>query len=148
VGEIDSWFSRKATKWTGQNRTKVFIATNAGNNNAMGFYSVSFSTEDSNKLSGGDERDIWRDGVPLLYIGYLGVHSKCQNCGIGKFLLIDALRRAHLISKHVAFYGVGLRSLNAQTTKLYSSFGFGVAQNEDSNPLMILPVWTLGDLFD
>lgn len=40
-----------------------------------------------------------------------------------------------------------LRSLNDQTTNLYKEFGFGIAPNEDAHPLMILPIWTIVDLF-
>ncbi|TIO99582.1 MAG: N-acetyltransferase, partial [Mesorhizobium sp.] len=72
----------------------------------------------------------------------------CQNCGLGKMLLVDSLRRAHLVSKHVAFYGVGLRSLNDRTTALYSKYGFAVAPDEDKFPLMILPIWSINDLFE
>lgn len=65
-------------------------------------------------------------------------------------LLMDCLRRVHLVSEHVAFYGVGLRSLNERTTKLYEKFGFGIATGEETlrAPLMILPIWSLNELFD
>ena len=146
--EIDHWVSRQAVKWTSQNRTKVFVACNAGNELAVGFYSLSFSSEEASKLEAANDRDIWHDGVPLIYIGYLGVRRELQGNGFGTFLLLDALKRAHHVSQHVAFYGVGLRSLNDKTTELYSKFGFGIAKDEDRHPLMILPIWTLNDLFN
>jgi ribosomal protein S18 acetylase RimI-like enzyme len=82
----------------------------------------------------------------LIYIGYLAVLRNCQRQGLGTYLLIDALRRCFAVSSHVPFYGVGLRSLNEQTTKLYEKYGFG-KKDEERNPLMILPVWSLYDLF-
>jgi len=62
-------------------------------------------------------------------------------------MLVDCLRRAHWISHHVAFYGVALRSLNERTTELYQKFGFALAPGEGRLPLMILPVWSVNDLF-
>lgn len=146
--EIDTWAANKAAKWTEQNRTKVFIGHNEGEQKALGLYSVSFSTEDQNKLTDQQAKDHYPNGFPILYIGYLAVHSPCQNNGLGTILLMDALRRAHWVSQHVAFYGVGLRSLNDRTTVLYKKFGFGVAPNEEKNPLMVLPIWILNDLFE
>jgi hypothetical protein len=148
VREVDSWARSKAHKWTSQNRTKVFVAQSKGNEKALGFYSLSFGNEDTNKLASQQELSRNANGLPIMYIGYLAVISSCQNCGLGKLLLIDALRRSHFVSQHVAFYGVGLRSLNDRTTALYKTFGFGVAPNEGQNPLMILPIWTLSDLFE
>lgn len=145
--EIDRWASSKAAKWAEQNRTKVFIAHDEGGAAAHGFYSLSFSTEEGSKLTGTD-RQIWDHGVPLVYLGYLAVQRSCQGCGLGTLLLIDCLRRAHLVSQHVAFYGVGLRSLNDRTTKLYQKYGFAIAPGEDRHPLMILPIWSLNDIFN
>jgi ribosomal protein S18 acetylase RimI-like enzyme len=90
---------------------------------------------------------MWGNGVPLIYLQYLAVQKSCQGQGVGTFLLIDALRRAHFISSHVAFYGVGLRSLNERSTALYKKYGFAIAPEEDAFPLMILPIWTINDLF-
>lgn len=145
--DIDRWI-QKADKWSEQNRSRLFCAHAAGNSKAMGFYSLSFSSEDQAKLAGKQERVLWSKGVPLVYLQYLAVQQSCQNCGIGTMLLIDALRRAHFIGKHVAFYGVGLRSLNERTTALYGKYGFAVAPDEDKFPLMILPIWSINDLFE
>lgn len=144
--EIDKWVTSKAFKWVEQTRTKVFIAHDESNRLAKGLFSLSFSTEDGRKLTGQD-RQIWGRGVPLVYLGYLAVQRNCQGAGIGTLLLIDCLRRASFVSSHVAFYGVGLRSLNEKTTSLYQRYGFAVAPGEDRYPLMILPIWTLNDLF-
>ncbi|TGQ20942.1 MAG: N-acetyltransferase [Mesorhizobium sp.] len=145
--DIDRWVS-KAPKWSEQNKARLFLAHGQGNSKAMGFYSLSFSSEDRNKLAGKRDRQMWGSGVPLIYLQYLAVQRTCQNCGLGKMLLVDSLRRAHLVSKHVAFYGVGLRSLNDRTTALYSKYGFAVAPDEDKFPLMILPIWSINDLFE
>jgi ribosomal protein S18 acetylase RimI-like enzyme len=146
VAEIDKWAKDKAQKFHSQNRTRIFCAVNGATNVLCGFYSMSFSSEDARKLND-RYREIYNtSGVPLVYIGYLAVSSNCQREGLGSFMLVDALRRAHLVAQHVAFYGVALRSLNERTTALYEKFGFGKRDNENF-PLMILPIWTINDLF-
>lgn len=120
---------------------------NHGNERALGFYSLSFSMEDQSKIASVDERSRHPNGMPILYIGYLGVRRNCQGNGLGKILLMNALKRCHWISTHVAYSGVGIRPLDDRNQNMYESFGFGVAPNEETNPLMILPVLSLNDLF-
>lgn len=145
--EIDGWAKDKAWKFHDRGRARVFVARNDGGG-TQGFYSLSFSTENSSKLDKAD-RDAWKDGAPLVYVDYLAVAAPVQNCGLGSVLLIDALKRAHRVSREVAFYGVALRSLNDRTTTLYMKYGFGLAPDEEEarHPLMILPIWTVEDLF-
>ena len=61
-------------------------------------------------------------------------------------MLMNALQRAFFVSNHVPFYGVALRSLNDKTTKFYHKMGF-VQRESAQHPLMILPIWTIRDLF-
>lgn len=148
VTEIDSWSKNKARKFHDQNRAKVFCAVDSHTNFLCGFYSLAFSNEEARNLTG-RYKDIYNtSGVPLVYIQYLAVNATCQKQGLGRFLLLDALRRAYWISQHISFYGVALRSLNDRTTKFYEGHGFGKVDDEGAAiPLMILPIWTINDLF-
>jgi ribosomal protein S18 acetylase RimI-like enzyme len=146
VDEIDRWVKNKAAKHYKLNRTKIFCAFLGDSISVAGFYCLSFSSEDAKKVTG-QHRDIYRPtGVPLVYVTYLGVSKSLQGNGLGTFLLLDAMRRSYIVSQHVAFYGVGLRSLNDRTTALYTKLGFGATDTEQF-PLLMLPVWTLTDLF-
>ncbi len=69
-----------------------------------------------------------------------------QRNGIGRILLMNALKRAFIVSRDLPFYGVALRSLNDRTTEFYKKMGFAQRENT-GHPLMILPIWTIRDLF-
>ncbi len=149
VNEIDSWAKQKSYKFQSTDRARVFVAILEDGVTAIGFYTLTLSREDTSKLIENEHRDRYdKNGVPFVYIGHLAIQRSYQNQGLGSILLIDALRRTYEISKNVAFYGIALRSLNDSTTELYRKFGFGVAPNESSNPLMILSIWTLRDLIN
>lgn len=143
--DINSFATGKAHKWAEQGRARVFAGHVGDNPTALGFYSLSFSTEEGNKLGGRGAQLYKDDRVSIIYLNYLGVRMSCQREGLGTFLLMDALRRAHRVSYDVAFYGVGLRSLNERTTKFYEKFGFGTIT--PGEPMMLLPIWTINDLF-
>ncbi len=61
-------------------------------------------------------------------------------------MMVNALHRAYLVSFEIPFYGVALRSLNDKTTSFYEKHGFE-RRTDDRHPVMILPIWTIRDLF-
>lgn len=143
---IDKWAKDKAHKWHDAGRARVFVARLSDGVYGIGFYSVSLTHQKQEKLQQ-DQRDKWKDGAPLFYLDWVATHKPFQQMGLGTHMLLDALGRASLVSDTVPIYGVALRSLNDQTTKFYSSLGFRQAPDEGHNPLMILPIWTIKDLF-
>lgn len=147
VREINSWAAQKAHKFHSNGRARVKVARPQGGGGVCGFYSLTHSVAVTSKLLNRDDRDIW-DNAPIIYIGYIAVARQRQRCGVGSFMLMDALKAAWTIHNLAPLYGVGLRSLNDDATRLYQRFGFRTAPGEDgANPLMILPIWTIRDLF-
>jgi GNAT superfamily N-acetyltransferase len=148
VREIDRWTRDKCVKHHNQNRTRVFCGYEEGSNKVLGFYCLSFASPDENQLRDDQYKDIYRgNGVPLIFVQYLAVLYSCQRNGLGKLLLLNALQRALDVAKNVAFYGVGLRPIDADVAKIYHGFGFRAKDETETNPLMILPIWTIADLF-
>lgn len=144
--QIDQWARKKAFKYHCRHRARVFCARLDSGATALGFYSLSFSAVTSKALLPAD--NLFAEGqAPFIYIDWLAVLRSHQNNGIGTILLIDAIRRAYLVSRHVAVYGVALRSLNDRTKLKYEKHGFTV-RDDTPHPLMILPIWTVIDLFE
>lgn len=145
VHEIDSWISKKCQKACEQNKLKAFCAHLENGTTALGLYTLSLMFDSIDKIEARD-RALYKSQFPAVYLGQLAVLRGYQNQGLGTILLLNALERAYAISRNVSFYGVALRSLNERTTVLYEKYGF--TKREDVvNPLMILPVWSLQDLF-
>jgi ribosomal protein S18 acetylase RimI-like enzyme len=143
--DIDSYIRKKCWKAHETNKNKVFYAHFETGVAILGLYTLSLSIESANKLVG-DEKNLYKEQFPAVYLGQLAVLRGYQDQGLGTILLLNALQRAHFISRNVAFYGVALRSLNDRTTALYAKYGF--TKREDvAHPLMILPVMSLRDLF-
>jgi GNAT superfamily N-acetyltransferase len=146
VAEIDSWASDKAFRRHAQDRTRVFCARLGADAPVIGFYSLSLSPVGSGLLLG-QHADRYPEGfAPFVYIDRLAVMRMQQRNGIGRILLMNALKRAFIVSRDLPFYGVALRSLNDRTTEFYKKMGFAQRENT-GHPLMILPIWTIRDLF-
>jgi GNAT superfamily N-acetyltransferase len=145
--QIDRFICRKARKYHDRNRVKLFCAHPRDMHTVYGLYTLTMKIEETNKLLQ-NERDYVSDRhFPAIYIGTLAVLSRYQRNGLGTILLMDALRRSHHVSQHVAVFGVALRSLNERTTRLYQRYGFGL-RDQGQTPLMVLPIWSLNELFE
>lgn len=147
VREIDRWAKEKAHKFHSNGRARVTIALPEKSVIPIGFYSLTHSIAETSKLLRREDRDVW-DNAPIIYIGYIAVSRQRQRCGVGQVMLIHALRSAFAVHQIAPLYGVGLRALNEDAMRLYERVGFRKAPKEDGpTPLMILPIWTITDLF-
>ena len=147
VDEIDRWARDKAHKLHDRGRARVTVARTVGGAAPCGFYSLTNQVAETSKLLRHEDRDVW-DNAPIVYIGWIAVARQRQGAGIGRTMLVHALRNAWRLHDIAPIYGVGLRALDGRVEDFYARSGFRRAPNEDGrHPLMILPVWTLDDLF-
>ena len=137
-------YARNAHKNVARRKVRVFAAHDGAAVWGLGFYAVSLMLGERGLPVPGAE--FFDFGVPLAYLEVLGVRQPYQNAGIGRLLLIDALRRIHHVSGHVPLLGVALRSMNDRTTAFYEQHGFGIVRG-GQHPLMVLPIFSLDDLF-
>jgi ribosomal protein S18 acetylase RimI-like enzyme len=145
---IDQFINRKAARHHKEMRVRLFCAHRLSSASVIGAYALSISVEETNKLLQEDSGHYaTKTHFPAIYIHSLAVLERYQSCGLGTVLLMNALERAYLVSENVAVFGVALRSLNDRTTKLYERYGFR-KREESQNPLMILPMLSLRDLFE
>lgn len=143
---INSWIRDKAFKYHDSDRNRVFCAFTRGSETPSGLFALSFSPIASNMLFGQDA-DKYKDGsAPFVYLDWLAVQKQVQSNGLGTIMLLNALEKAADIDKNVSIYGVALRSLNERTTAYYKRLNF-VERESGRNPLMILPMQAVRDLF-
>lgn len=83
--------------------------------------------------------------IGTTLIGRLARDLAFRGQGIGELLLVDALRRALNISKHIASAAVVVDAKDEQARGFYSEFGF-IAFPETVNRLF-LPMQTIEQLF-
>lgn len=145
---IDQWARRKAKKFHSNGRQKIYCFADRDSSFAKGVMAVSLGHYDSVHFpKRKDQDDFIPEVFPAIYIDYIGVQRSEQRRNIGSTLLIHALRISYEVHKSVPLYAVALRSLNSDTTRLYAKFGF-VELPKSGNPLlMVLPIWSVIDLF-
>lgn len=83
--------------------------------------------------------------IPTTLLGRLAIDMKYQGSGIGKILLIDALKRSYGISKEIGSFGVIVDPIDKDAERFYTKFDF--IKLPDSGK-MFIATQTLKDLFE
>ena len=84
--------------------------------------------------------------LPVTLLGRLAVDKKFQGNGLGKMLLIDALKRSYEVSlKSIASIAVVVSPLDEEAEVFYKKFGFFSLIDSKK---MFLPMKTICKLFD
>lgn len=68
--------------------------------------------------------------IPVCLIARLAVNRSEQNVGLGRSLLLDALRRTVHASRSVAMRAVVVHALGEEAAAFYARFGFKPASTE------------------
>lgn len=83
--------------------------------------------------------------IPTILLGRLAIDHQFQGQGLGKLLLIDALKRCYEISRSLGCFAVIVDPIDQYAEKFYEKYGF--IQLPDSGK-MFLPMNTISQLFE
>ena len=83
--------------------------------------------------------------IPTTLLGRLAIDKKHQGKGVGKILLIDALKRSYEVSHKIGSFAVVVDPIDEEAERFYKKYDF--IQLPDSQKLFIA-IKTLKELFD
>ncbi len=83
--------------------------------------------------------------IPATLLGGLAIDKSCQGKGIGKILLIDALKRSYEILKEMGSFAVVVDPIDREAEAFYKKYDF--ISLPDSQK-MFVAIKTLKELFD
>lgn len=124
-----------------------FVLSDKESNDIKGFYTLSnysipldsFPDYIQNKFPKSYQ------AIPCTLLGRLAINLTYQGQGIGKILLIDALKRSYEVSKEIGSFAVVVDPIDDESEKFYEKYDF--IKLPDSKK-MFISIKTLADLFD
>ena len=94
VASLDAYIKKQARQDVKRRISRVFVATTAEQpNNIVGYYTLSTLSIELSQLPEDLARKLPRHPVPAALLGRLAVHQTAQGHGVGRMLLIDAIKR-------------------------------------------------------
>ena len=139
VEALDQYIHKQAGQDIKRRISRIFVAALPGSpKEVIGYYSLSTLSIQLSQLPEKLARKLPKHPVPAALIGRLAVSENAQGCGIGKMLLIDAIKRTLSVSDQIAIYTMVVDAINDNAKGFYEQFGF--ARLSDNSPRLFLPL--------
>lgn len=123
-----------------------FVLAENETNNIIGYYTLSNNSIPLHCFPEHIRKKLPKSyvSIPATLLGRLAIDNKFQGKGIGKILLIDALKRSYDTSKEIASFAVVVDPIDKEAEKFYEKYDF--IKLPDSGK-MFIAIFTLKELF-
>ncbi|WP_028522531.1 GNAT family N-acetyltransferase [Runella limosa] len=123
-----------------------FVLSNRETNDIQGYYTLSNNSIPLSSFPEQIRKKLPKayTSIPTTLLGRLAIDSKYQGKGIGKILLIDALKRSYQISQEIGSFAVIVDPIDEEAENFYTKYDF--IKLPDSQK-MFIAVKTLEQLF-
>jgi predicted N-acetyltransferase YhbS len=129
--QLDRWLRAYAGQGQRRDTARTFVVCRQGGAEVVGYYTlVASQIEHAEATSGVRHGTTKQFPIPVCLIARLAVDSSEQGAGLGRSLLLDALRRTDRASRSVAMRAVLVHALDEEAAGFYARFGFKPASAE------------------
>lgn len=103
-----------------------FVLSESDTNLIQGYYTLSNNSIPLSDFSEKSQKKLPKSytSIPTTLLGRLAIDIKSQGKGIGKILLIDALKRSYEIAKEIGSFAVVVDPIDEEAEKFYQKYGF------------------------
>jgi predicted GNAT family N-acyltransferase len=144
---LDDYLHKQANQDIKRKLAACFVLIDKETNLLRGYYTLAnnsiaqdlIPTEFQKKLPNSYK------SIPTTLLGRLAIDTRFQKQGVGKFLLIDALKRSYDISQSIGSFAVVVDPIDDNAEQFYENYGF--IKLPDSGK-MFLPMQTIRTLFE
>ena len=144
---LDNYLKKQANQDTKRKLSACFVLNDEATNLLKGYYTLANNSIPQNLIPTEFRKKLPKSyiSIPTTLLGRLAIDNRFQGKGIGKLLLIDALKRSYEISKSIGSFAVIVDPLDEDAEKFYDKYGF---INLPDSGKMFLPMNTIKTLFE
>lgn len=126
VTELNNFLKSHARQNQKLNFNKTFVAIQTGckTKQVVGFYCLSMGEIDLSALPEILQKKLPKHPVPIARMGRLAVDNSIKNKGLGKLLLVDAIKRVQAASRSVGVYALLVDAKDDAAKNFYKKYGF------------------------
>ncbi len=143
---LDNYLQKQVSQDVKRKLAVCFVIAEESSNRVKGYYTLSNSTIPAQWIPLDIRKKLPSayNAIPTTLIGRLAIDSDFQGKGLGKLLLVDALRRCYELSFQLGSFAVIVNPLGLEAIRFYQKYGF--IELPDSGK-MFLSMRTISPLF-
>jgi hypothetical protein len=144
---LNSYLKNQAGQDIKRKLSACFVLAENKTNHVQGYYTLSNNSIPLSSFSEQFRKKLPTSytSIPTTLLGRLAIDIRCQATGLGKILLIDALKRSYEISKEIGSFAVVVDPIDNEAELFYEKYDF--IKLPDSRK-MFIATKTLKELFD
>lgn len=144
---LNNYLKNQAGQDVKRKLSACFVLVDNETNLIQGFYTLSNYSIPLSSFSEQIRKKLPKSyiSIPTTLLGRLAIDKKYQGKGIGKILLIDALKRCYHISTEIGSFGIVVDPIDNEAKNFYEKYDF--IELPDSKK-MFIAIKTLKELFD
>lgn len=144
---LDQYLRHQASQDVKRNLAACFVWAEESSGMVRGYYTLSGTSVKGKLIPVNFRKKLPKSysTVPAILLGRMAVDKKFQGQGLGKLLLVDALRRCVEASESIGAFALVVDPLDEQAKSFYARYGF--IELPDSGK-MFLPMKTIRKLFE
>lgn len=129
--QLDRWLRAYAGQGQRRDTARTFVVCRRGETDVVGYYTLVASQVEQSKATSEAQNETSKHfPIPVCLIARLAVDRSEQGAGLGRSLLLDALRRTVHASRSVAMKAVLVHAIDEEAAAFYERFGFKPASTE------------------
>jgi GNAT superfamily N-acetyltransferase len=143
---LDNYLHRQANQDIKRKLSACFVINDQESSLLQGYYTLANNSIPRDVIPKQYQAKLPKSysSIPTTLLGRLAVDNRFRGKGIGKLLLIDALKRSYEISKDIGSFAVVVDPLDEDAEAFYTKYGFIMLPESGK---MFLPKKTIKNLF-
>ncbi|NQW36438.1 MAG: GNAT family N-acetyltransferase [Flavobacteriales bacterium] len=144
---LDNYIHRQASQDVKRKLSACFVLIESGSNIIKGYYTLSNNSIPLALIPENIKKRLPKSykSIPSTLLGRLAIDKNYQAKGVGKILLVDALKRSYLISKSMGSFAIIVDPIDNEAEWFDAKYGF--IKLPDSGK-MFFPMKTVKQLFE
>lgn len=125
IEKLDKYLKEQAGQEIRRKVAAVYIIREKTSRKVIGYYTLSsYSLELTNLPENITKKLPKYKALPATLIGRLAVDTGYQGKRIGEHILLDALNRSYILSKHIGSFAVIVDAKDQKSRSFYEKYGF------------------------
>ena len=137
---LNNFLKKLATQYRKKNLGQTYVVA-APDKRVIGYYTISTSRVDFDHVPDDLRRQYPQIPIPVVLLGRLAVDKAFHGQGVGKTLLVRALRQAGEVADTVGIAAVEAHAMDDEARAFYLKYGF-ISLMDDQRHLY-LPIKTI-----
>jgi predicted GNAT family N-acyltransferase len=123
---LDRYFKQQAKQDVKRKLLACFVYESTEKKEIIGYYTLSSASIAQEIIPQEYKKSLQKSysSIPVILLGRIAIDKKSQGTGVGKMLLIDALKRCYQSSQTLDCFAVVIDPIDENASNFYDMFGF------------------------